>query len=113
MVNKTIYRIPEPRYREALDELVDLLDLAPLLDRQVRVLSLGERMRCELAGALLHHPRVLFLDEPTLGLDVTAQAALRGFLVTTQPPRGDGVADQPLHGRCDRPGAAGDRYRPG
>ena len=80
MVNKTIYRIPEPRYRETLDELVDLLDLAPLLDRQVRVLSLGERMRCELAGALLHRPRVLFLDEPTLGLDVTAQAALRGFL---------------------------------
>lgn len=79
-VNRTIYRIPEPAYREALDELVDLLDLAPLLDRQVRVLSLGERMRCELAGALLHRPRVLFLDEPTLGLDVTAQAALRGFL---------------------------------
>jgi ABC-2 type transport system ATP-binding protein len=78
-VNRAIYRIPAATYRAALDELVDLLDLAPLLSRQVRVLSLGERMRCELAGALLHQPRVLFLDEPTLGLDVTAQAAVRGF----------------------------------
>jgi ABC-2 type transport system ATP-binding protein len=78
-VNRSIYRIPESSYRVALDELVDLLGLAPLLTKPVRVLSLGERMRCELAGALLHRPRVLFLDEPTLGLDVTAQAAVRGF----------------------------------
>ncbi len=79
-VNRTIYRIPRPQYQETLDELVALLQLQPLLDRQVRLLSLGERMRCELAGALLHRPRVLFLDEPTLGLDVTAQAAVRVFL---------------------------------
>lgn len=59
---------------------MELLDLEPLLGRQVRVLSLGERMRCELAGSLLHTPSVLFLDEPTLGLDVTAQAAVRTFL---------------------------------
>ena len=78
-VNRTIYRIPPATYRAALDELVELLALAPLLGRQVRVLSLGERMRCELAAALLHQPRVIFLDEPTLGLDVTAQAAVRGF----------------------------------
>jgi ABC-2 type transport system ATP-binding protein len=78
-VNRAIYRIPAGAYRATLDELVDLLELAPLLGKQVRVLSLGERMRCELAGALLHQPRVLFLDEPTLGLDVTAQAAVRNF----------------------------------
>ncbi len=79
-VNREIYRIPAARYRQTLDELVALLDLEPLLGRQVRVLSLGERMRCELAGSLLHTPSVLFLDEPTLGLDVTAQAAVRTFL---------------------------------
>ncbi len=79
-VNREIYQIPRGAYRSALEELVDLLQLEPLLDKQVRVLSLGERMRCELAGALLHRPAVLFLDEPTLGLDVTAQAAVRGFL---------------------------------
>ncbi len=79
-VHRTVYRVPRARYREALDELVTLLDLEPLLRKQVRVLSLGERMRCELAASLLHRPRVLFLDEPTLGLDVNAQAVLRSFL---------------------------------
>ena len=79
-VHRTVYRVPGARYRETLDELVDLLDLEPLLAKQVRVLSLGERMRCELAASLLHRPEVLFLDEPTLGLDVNAQAGLRGFL---------------------------------
>ena len=81
-VHRTVYRVPRGDYRESLDELAELLDLAPLLGKQVRVLSLGERMRCELAASLLHRPAVLFLDEPTLGLDVTAQAALRGFLRT-------------------------------
>lgn len=79
-VNRAVYGIAEGPYRAALDELVDLLGLAELLGRQVRVLSLGERMRCELAGALLHRPDVLFLDEPTLGLDVNGQAAVRAFL---------------------------------
>lgn len=79
-VHRTVYRVPSARYREVLAELVDLLELQPLLAKQVRVLSLGERMRCELAASLLHRPQVLFLDEPTLGLDVNAQAALRGFL---------------------------------
>jgi ABC-2 type transport system ATP-binding protein len=79
-VNRTIYRIPRRQYGETLEELVGLLHLEPLLDRPIRVLSLGERMRCELAGSLLHRPRVLFLDEPTLGLDVTAQGSVRAFL---------------------------------
>jgi ABC-2 type transport system ATP-binding protein len=79
-VNKAIYRIPDVDYRRALDELVELLGIEPLLTKQVRALSLGERMRCELAGALLHRPQVLFLDEPTLGLDVNGQVAIRNFL---------------------------------
>jgi ABC-2 type transport system ATP-binding protein len=79
-VNRAIYRIPAAQYRETLDELVALLGLEPLLGRQVRTLSLGERMRCEIAGSLLHRPQVLFLDEPTLGLDVNGQAAIREFL---------------------------------
>jgi len=80
LVNQAMYALPDDRFRETLDELVALLDLEPLLTKQVRKLSLGERMKCEIAAALLHRPRVLFLDEPTIGLDVTAQAAVREFL---------------------------------
>jgi ABC-2 type transport system ATP-binding protein len=79
-LNRAIYRIPEAEYRQTREELSELLDLEPLLTKPVRNLSLGERMKCELAGALLHRPRVLFLDEPTLGLDVTAQRRIRGFI---------------------------------
>jgi ABC-2 type transport system ATP-binding protein len=79
-LNKAIYRIPEAAYRDTLAELDALLDLGPLLTKPVRNLSLGERMKCELAGALLHRPRMLFLDEPTLGLDVTAQRRIRSFV---------------------------------
>jgi ABC-2 type transport system ATP-binding protein len=79
-LNRAIYRIPEAEFRQTRDELSELLDLGPLLTKPVRNLSLGERMKCELAGALLHRPRVLFLDEPTLGLDVTAQRRIRGFI---------------------------------
>src|SRR5438477_378345 len=78
--NRAIYDIPEAAYRERLAELVDLLELRDVLEKPVRQLSLGERMKCELAAALLHHPPLLFLDEPTLGLDVTAQEAIRRFL---------------------------------
>ncbi len=79
-VNKAIYEVPEAQYRRTLDELSDLLELGDLLKKQVRKLSLGERMKCELAAALLHQPRVLFLDEPTIGLDVTMQARVREFV---------------------------------
>ena len=81
-LNRTIFRIPQREYRETLDELVTLLDLAALIQKPVRNLSLGERMKCEIAGALLHRPRVLFLDEPTIGLDVTAQRRIRRFIAT-------------------------------
>lgn len=80
LLNQAIYAIPPAAYRERLDELVTLLGLDEVLDKPVRQLSLGERMKCELAASLLHRPEILFLDEPTLGLDVTAQEAIRGFL---------------------------------
>src|SRR5437588_11553066 len=70
LVNKAIYEIPDADFDAILGELTVLLDLEPLLRKQVRKLSLGERMKCELAAALLHRPRILFLDEPTIGLDV-------------------------------------------
>ncbi|HEX2906342.1 MAG TPA: ATP-binding cassette domain-containing protein [Phototrophicaceae bacterium] len=75
-----IYRVPAPELRQRMDELVELLDLGDLLTKPVRNLSLGERMKCEVAAALLHRPAVLFLDEPTLGLDVSMQRRLRGFI---------------------------------
>jgi ABC-2 type transport system ATP-binding protein len=75
-----LYRIPTLTWRRRLDELTNLLDLGPLLAQPVRTLSLGQRMRSELAAAVLPAPRVLFLDEPTIGLDVEAKAAVRAFL---------------------------------
>jgi ABC-2 type transport system ATP-binding protein len=80
LVNKAIYELSTPNYDATLKELDGLLDLQPLLKKQVRKLSLGERMKCELAAALLHRPKVLFLDEPTIGLDVTMQVAIRQFV---------------------------------
>jgi ABC-2 type transport system ATP-binding protein len=80
LVNRAIYEIPDDEYTRTLGELSELLDLGPLLKKQVRKLSLGERMKCELAAALLHRPRVLFLDEPTIGLDVTMQTRIRQFV---------------------------------
>ncbi len=79
-LNRVIYGIPLPEFEETLAELVELLELAPLINKPVRNLSLGERMKCEIAGALLHRPKVLFLDEPTIGLDVTAQRRIRQFV---------------------------------
>ena len=79
-VLREIYRIPEDQYRRALDELVELLDLRPLLHKPVRNLSLGERMKVEFAAGLIHSPNVVFLDEPTIGLDVTMQARIRRFV---------------------------------
>lgn len=80
LVNQAIYEIPQATYLETLAELSELLELGPLLKKQVRKLSLGERMKCELAAALLHRPQVLFLDEPTIGLDVTMQTKIRQFV---------------------------------
>ncbi|MFL5626645.1 MAG: ATP-binding cassette domain-containing protein [Ktedonobacteraceae bacterium] len=81
LVQADIYRIPAAELRQTLDELVELLDLQALLIKPVHTLSLGERMKCELVAALLYRPQVLFLDEPTLGLDVSMQRRLRKFLV--------------------------------
>ena len=77
---RAIYAIPEPQFKTTLDELVALLDIGKKLNVMVRELSLGERMKMELIAALLHRPRVLFLDEPTIGLDVVSQKAVRQFL---------------------------------
>jgi len=79
-MNRAIFDVPAAQFRDTLDELTELLDLAPLLDKPTRQLSLGERMKCELAAALLHRPRTLFLDEPTIGLDVAMQLAIRDFV---------------------------------
>jgi ABC-2 type transport system ATP-binding protein len=79
-LNQAIYAIPATEYRARRDELVSLLALEDVVDKPVRQLSLGERMKCELAAALLHQPEILFLDEPTLGLDITAQETIRAFL---------------------------------
>jgi ABC-2 type transport system ATP-binding protein len=80
LLNQAVYRIDDDTYRRTLAELDELLDLAPIMRKPVRNLSLGERMKCELAAGLLHRPQVLFLDEPTIGLDITAQARIRAFL---------------------------------
>src|SRR5215211_16864 len=80
LLNQAVYRISDTDYKHTLDELDELLDLAPIMKKPVRNLSLGERMKCEIAAGLLHRPQVLFLDEPTIGLDITAQARIRSFL---------------------------------
>src|SRR5439155_24118954 len=79
-LNRAIYRIPEPDFRRSRGELVELLELEELARKPVRNLSLGERMKVEIVGALLHQPSVLFLDEPTIGLDVTMQKWIRTFI---------------------------------
>ncbi len=79
-LNRAIYDVPRAQFRRTLDELVHELDLGGLIEKPTRQLSLGERMKCELAAALVHGPKVLFLDEPTIGLDVTMQATVRRFV---------------------------------
>ena len=78
---KEIYRIPTPRFQKTLSRLSEELEVANLLNVQIRRLSLGERMKMELLAAFLHEPRVVFLDEPTIGLDITAQRHIRNFLL--------------------------------
>jgi len=80
LLNQAIYRIPDDEYKKTYKELDELLELEPLMKKPVRNLSLGERMKCEIAAGLLHRPRVLFLDEPTIGLDISGQARIREFL---------------------------------
>lgn len=79
-LNRAIYDVPRPQFKQTLDELVTLLELGELIQKPTRQLSLGERMKCELAAALIHRPKVLFLDEPTIGLDVSMQATMRQFI---------------------------------
>ena len=88
---RRLYRVDAPRYRRNLDRLVGLLELADLLDTPVRQLSLGQRMRGDLAAALLHDPEIVYLDEPTIGLDVVSKAAVREFLESINRERGTTV----------------------
>ena len=80
LLNQAIYRIPDDQYKQTYKELDEMLELEPLMKKPVRNLSLGERMKCEIAVGLLHRPKVLFLDEPTIGLDITGQVRIREFL---------------------------------
>ena len=79
-LNRAVYDVPHDQYAETMRELSELLELGDLVKKPTRTLSLGERMKCELAAALVHRPRVLFLDEPTIGLDVSMQATVRDFI---------------------------------
>jgi ABC-2 type transport system ATP-binding protein len=79
-MNRAIYDVPKAQFAETVREVSDLLELGDLVDKPSRQLSLGERMKCELAASLVHRPKVLFLDEPTIGLDVSMQAVIRSFI---------------------------------
>ncbi len=81
-LNRAVFDVPKAQFDATLKELTELLDLGPLLEKPTRQLSLGERMKCELAAAMLHRPTTLFLDEPTIGLDVAMQVAIRDFVRT-------------------------------
>ncbi|PIS42121.1 MAG: ABC transporter [Candidatus Kerfeldbacteria bacterium CG08_land_8_20_14_0_20_40_16] len=79
-LNKEIYEVPNDQFKKTIDYFSNLLDISDILNVQVRKLSLGQRMKCELVAALLHNPKVLFLDEPTIGLDVVSQQKIREFI---------------------------------
>ena len=102
-----IYRVPEDRFRANLEEFLELLDLGDLLDTPVRQLSLGQRMRGDIAAALLHDPEILYLDEPTIGLDVISKGRLREFLRALNARRGTTLMLtthdlQDIEALCDR-----------
>jgi ABC-2 type transport system ATP-binding protein len=104
---KEIYEIPDADYKRRLDELTSLLDIGNLLNTQVRKLSLGERMKCELVAALIYAPKVVFLDEPTIGLDVVSQRRIREFLKMYQKREGSTIVltshyMQDIQELCDR-----------
>lgn len=88
---RDIYRIEDDAYRRTLARLTELLDLGELLKTPVRQLSLGQRMRCEIAASLLHSPKILFLDEPTIGLDAVSKIAVRDFIRTINRENGTTV----------------------
>lgn len=107
LLNKAIYEIPDELFKKNLDELSELLDIKDFLNVQVRKLSLGQRMKCELIAALLHSPKVLFLDEPTIGLDVVSQNAIREFLKKYNKEKGATIIltshyMQDIRRLCDR-----------
>jgi ABC-2 type transport system ATP-binding protein len=79
-LNKCIYEVEDAEYKKTIGELIDLLEVEPLLRKQVRRLSLGERMKMELIAALVHRPKIIFLDEPTIGLDFMSQKTVREFI---------------------------------
>lgn len=85
---RKVYRVPEQDFRKRLDNLVERLQLGELLNRPVRKLSLGQRMRCELVASLLHNPSILFLDEPTIGLDIVVKTEIRDFLMQMNKEEG-------------------------
>ena len=88
---RDIYSVPEDRWRRRLDELTETLDLGDLLQTPIRQMSLGQRMRAELCGSLLHEPELLFLDEPTIGLDAVSKLRLRDFLRRENAERGTAI----------------------
>ena len=99
-LHKEIYRVDSTDFDNRMDELTSLLEVKHLISQPVRELSLGERMRMELIAALLHRPDILFLDEPTIGLDVVSQRRVQEFLRYYQERAGHhSFADQPLHER--------------
>jgi ABC-2 type transport system ATP-binding protein len=85
---RDIYRVPEREYRRTRDQMIGLMHLDRLLSQPVRQLSLGQRMRCEIAAAMLHRPTLLFLDEPTIGLDAPSKLAVRDFVKTLNREQG-------------------------
>src|SRR4029078_2378064 len=87
-LNRAIYDVPEAEFHRGLGELTELVGIGEIMRKPTRQLSLGERMKCELAAALLHRPRVLFLDEPTIGLDVALQLTVREFIRRYNERRG-------------------------
>lgn len=104
---KDIYRVEDKLFQENLDRLTELLELSDLLKSPARMLSLGQRMRCEIAAALLHSPDVLFLDEPTIGLDAVSKLKVREFILEENRRRGITVIltthdMQDIDALCDR-----------
>lgn len=85
---KDIYNVPELEYKKTLELLIETLELQSILNSPVRQLSLGQRMRCEIAASLIHNPQILFLDEPTIGLDAVSKIAVRQFIKTINQEKG-------------------------